>query len=171
MYSSVNACRSSSSAYGHQERPGAASSFEEDHFLRDGPLPSTRTTSFDADRARAISETCSENSERFISAGPNAVLHLSLRPPKVYNSNRGSTRSRVSRLDRGAPATERPLKYFHSSLMASSCKHTISQKSAHKHTHARTLTHSVSCTHAHAHAHAHAPAHAHCAYLQPEVEV
>ena len=63
-----------------QERPGAASSFEEDHFLRPAPLPSTGTTSFDRHRARAISETCVENSERFISAGRDAVLHLSLRP-------------------------------------------------------------------------------------------
>ena len=66
--------------YGHQERPGAASSFEEDHFLRPAPLPSTGTTSFDRHRARAISENLQLNSKRFISAGPEAVLHLSLRP-------------------------------------------------------------------------------------------
>ena len=63
----------SSSAYGHQERPGAASSFEEDHFLRDGPLPSTRTNFLRGGPS-------ARNSERFISAGRDAVLHLSLRP-------------------------------------------------------------------------------------------
>ena len=46
-------------------------------------LKGTRNGCSGARSRAAISETCSENSERFISAGPDAVLHLSLRPTRL----------------------------------------------------------------------------------------
>ena len=83
LYSSVNACRTSSSAYGHQEqlvrseRPGAAKVFDRHQGLRPTPRSSRDTT------ARPSDSNQRNDSKRFISAGRDAPLHLSLRPSHV----------------------------------------------------------------------------------------